>query len=169
MTNVRTLVDAVKSEARPLKGYSDDHDALLGRIGEARFVLVGDASHGTHEFYRERARLTRRLDSVHPCSGGGEVPCAVQRARHALTLALRPAGHTTQQSNHIGGSYAYVHHPASGFRSPASLAAGPRPAAHGHLHGPESAGHRRDDHRPPPADTPRHAPSARSLSPRGPR
>ena len=61
MTNGRTLVDAVKSEARSLPGYPDDYDALLDRIGEARFVLVGDASHGTHEFYRERVRLTRRL------------------------------------------------------------------------------------------------------------
>jgi erythromycin esterase-like protein len=30
-------------------------------IGDARFVLLGEASHGTHEFYRERARITRRL------------------------------------------------------------------------------------------------------------
>ena len=29
--------------------------------GDARFVLIGEASHGTHEFYRERARITRRL------------------------------------------------------------------------------------------------------------
>ncbi|PTA69232.1 erythromycin esterase family protein [Deinococcus arcticus] len=36
-------------------------DALLSRIGDARFVLIGEASHGTHEFYRERAALTRRL------------------------------------------------------------------------------------------------------------
>ena len=30
-------------------------------VGDARFVLLGEASHGTHEFYRERARITRRL------------------------------------------------------------------------------------------------------------
>jgi erythromycin esterase-like protein len=30
-------------------------------IGDARFVLLGEATHGTHEFYRERARITRRL------------------------------------------------------------------------------------------------------------
>jgi erythromycin esterase-like protein len=33
----------------------------LERIGEARFVLLGEASHGTHEFYRERAEITKRL------------------------------------------------------------------------------------------------------------
>lgn len=30
-------------------------------IGDARFVLMGEATHGTHEFYRERARITQRL------------------------------------------------------------------------------------------------------------
>src|SRR5215203_5774465 len=51
------LVDA----ARPLKGVADDYDALLDLIGDAHYVLIGEASHGTHEFYRERARLTQRL------------------------------------------------------------------------------------------------------------
>ncbi|MBC7173179.1 MAG: erythromycin esterase family protein, partial [Polyangiaceae bacterium] len=39
----------------------DDYDALLDRVGDARFVLIGEASHGTREFYRERARITKRL------------------------------------------------------------------------------------------------------------
>src|SRR5690606_3025807 len=36
-------------------------DALLDRIGEAEVVLMGEASHGTSEFYRMRQRITRRL------------------------------------------------------------------------------------------------------------
>jgi protein-L-isoaspartate(D-aspartate) O-methyltransferase len=36
-------------------------DALLNRIGDARVVLIGEASHGTSEFYRMRARITREL------------------------------------------------------------------------------------------------------------
>jgi len=36
-------------------------DALLGRIGNARVVLLGEASHGTSEFYRMRARITQAL------------------------------------------------------------------------------------------------------------
>ena len=44
-----------------LEGKPDDYDALLERVGDARFVLIGEASHGTHEFYRERAEITRRL------------------------------------------------------------------------------------------------------------
>ena len=33
----------------------------MERVGAARIVLLGEASHGTHEFYRERARITKRL------------------------------------------------------------------------------------------------------------
>jgi protein-L-isoaspartate O-methyltransferase len=36
-------------------------DALVGRIGAARLVLLGEATHGTSEFYRMRARITREL------------------------------------------------------------------------------------------------------------
>lgn len=38
-----------------------EYDSLLEAIGDARLVLIGEASHGTHDFYRERARLTQRL------------------------------------------------------------------------------------------------------------
>jgi erythromycin esterase-like protein len=49
------------SELHEIRGAPQDYDALLERIGDARFVLLGEASHGTHEFYRERSRITRRL------------------------------------------------------------------------------------------------------------
>src|SRR5438270_8105246 len=55
------LLDAVREAARPLTGAAGDYDALIELIGERRFVLLGEASHGTHEFYRERARITQRL------------------------------------------------------------------------------------------------------------
>ncbi|HEU4706060.1 MAG TPA: erythromycin esterase family protein [Solirubrobacterales bacterium] len=42
-------------------GSRGDYDGLLDLIGERPFVLIGEASHGTHEFYRERAQITRRL------------------------------------------------------------------------------------------------------------
>jgi erythromycin esterase-like protein len=47
--------------AHPLTGAESDLDPLMATIGDARVVLLGEASHGTHEFYRERARITRRL------------------------------------------------------------------------------------------------------------
>ena len=55
------LKDVVAGAAVPLTGSATDYDALLDLVGDARLVLVGEASHGTHEFYRERARITRRL------------------------------------------------------------------------------------------------------------
>ena len=38
-----------------------DFDVLLDRVGAARVVMLGEASHGSHEFYRWRATLTQRL------------------------------------------------------------------------------------------------------------
>ena len=38
-----------------------DLDVLLNRIGNAQFVMLGEASHGTAEFYQWRAAITRRL------------------------------------------------------------------------------------------------------------
>jgi erythromycin esterase-like protein len=58
----------VRAAAAPLLGGADDYDRLLDLVGDARFVLIGEASHGTHEFYRERARLTRRL--IEDCGFG---------------------------------------------------------------------------------------------------
>src|SRR5437588_6912433 len=46
---------------RPLTGAAADYDPLLERTAQSRFVLIGEASHGTHEFYRERAEITKRL------------------------------------------------------------------------------------------------------------
>src|SRR4051794_24916794 len=58
----RSLVtNAVNEEARPLEGKPSDYDPLLELIHEARFCLLGEASHGTHEFYRERAEITKQL------------------------------------------------------------------------------------------------------------
>jgi erythromycin esterase-like protein/predicted phosphoribosyltransferase len=46
---------------RALSGRPADYDALIGRAAGGRFALLGEASHGTHEFYRERAEITKRL------------------------------------------------------------------------------------------------------------
>lgn len=47
--------------AVPLTGDKHDYDPLLDAIGDARIVLIGEASHGTDDFYRERAAITKRL------------------------------------------------------------------------------------------------------------
>ncbi|HEY4178078.1 MAG TPA: erythromycin esterase family protein [Kofleriaceae bacterium] len=54
---LRALVDTVQ----PLTEDSPDLDALVERLSSAQFVLLGEASHGTHEFYELRAAISRRL------------------------------------------------------------------------------------------------------------
>jgi erythromycin esterase-like protein len=59
-TNI-ILSDVIRKYAHPLSGVAEDYDPLIELIGDARFVLLGEASHGTHQFYRERAQITKRL------------------------------------------------------------------------------------------------------------
>src|SRR5438132_6037048 len=56
-----SVLDVVRDGALRLTGAATDYDALLRMVGEARFVLIGEASHGTHEFYEQRAEITKRL------------------------------------------------------------------------------------------------------------
>src|SRR5258705_8820253 len=55
------LIEALREKLHPLPGTAQDHDRLIDLVGDARYVLIGEASHGTHEFYRERAEITKRL------------------------------------------------------------------------------------------------------------
>ncbi len=57
----KTVLRRIREHAMPLTGAKEDFDGLLEMIGEASLVLIGEASHGTHEFYRIRAQLTKRL------------------------------------------------------------------------------------------------------------
>lgn len=57
----KSLVDLVSEGAEPLVGAPNDFDGVIDLIGDARFVLVGEASHGTHEFYRIRAQISKVL------------------------------------------------------------------------------------------------------------
>jgi erythromycin esterase-like protein len=47
-------------ESAPIGRHREDYD-FDQLIGNARYVLVGEASHGTHEFYKVRAEITKRL------------------------------------------------------------------------------------------------------------
>ena len=53
-------LDEIHDLALPLD-HPSDLDTLIERIGDARFVLLGEASHGTADYYRWRAEITRRL------------------------------------------------------------------------------------------------------------
>ena len=55
-----TLTEALRRGARPLEGDAD-LDPLIDHIGDARIVMLGEASHGTSEYYTWRDRISRRL------------------------------------------------------------------------------------------------------------
>jgi erythromycin esterase-like protein len=55
------LTNTLHQVAHPLTGAAVDYDPLMELIGDSRFVLLGEASHGTHEFYAARAQITQRL------------------------------------------------------------------------------------------------------------
>lgn len=59
--SIDDTTEMITEFAQPLTDSRSDYDALLDMIGDARFVLLGEASHGTHEFYRQRAQITKRL------------------------------------------------------------------------------------------------------------
>lgn len=56
---------ALREAAYPLVGAPDDFAPVLSLVGGARFVLLGEASHGTHEFYRIRGEITKQLIRNH--------------------------------------------------------------------------------------------------------
>lgn len=53
--------EEIRLAAHPLTGSDKDFDPLLDRVGNARYVLLGEATHGTEEFYEARAEITKRL------------------------------------------------------------------------------------------------------------
>ena len=61
VSNDAAVARIVGAHVQPLTGEPSDFDALLELVGNARFVLIGEASHGTHEFYRIRSEITKRL------------------------------------------------------------------------------------------------------------
>jgi erythromycin esterase-like protein len=57
-----TTLDVLRQAAQPLTdGEAGDYDALLKLIDDARVVLLGVSSYGTHELFHARAEVTKRL------------------------------------------------------------------------------------------------------------
>src|SRR4051794_167810 len=62
----QTLPEMIAEAAEPLPDLDDPaFGPLFDRFGDRRVVLLGEASHGTSEFYRARAAITRRLIEQH--------------------------------------------------------------------------------------------------------
>ena len=54
------LINSIKNNSHKLNN-SVSLDPLLYEIGDARYILLGEASHGTHEYYTWRMAITKRL------------------------------------------------------------------------------------------------------------
>ena len=61
--NRLNLADRLPAVIRPLQSAADVIEPVLDMVGDARIVMIGEASHGTHEFYDYRAEITKRLIS----------------------------------------------------------------------------------------------------------
>ncbi|WP_431096524.1 erythromycin esterase family protein [Polaromonas aquatica] len=57
----KTVLEGLRSHLESAGSSTQHHDKLLRLMGGARFALLGEASHGTREFYQERCDITRRL------------------------------------------------------------------------------------------------------------
>ena len=55
------LITVLNDAVEPLTENENKYDALLNKIADSRFVLIGEATHGTHEFYQARAEITQQL------------------------------------------------------------------------------------------------------------
>ena len=54
-------IKKIREKAVVINSATDVADEILALVGDARYVLIGEASHGTHEFYQYRAAITNRL------------------------------------------------------------------------------------------------------------
>lgn len=59
--NDSSLAAGLAQTVHEITGRSRNYDPLLNLVGDAQIVMLGEATHGTQEFYRERANITRRL------------------------------------------------------------------------------------------------------------
>ena len=60
-TSVANVIDMLPSDAQRLDGDDADFDVLVDAARARTVVLLGEATHGTDEFYRMRGAITRRL------------------------------------------------------------------------------------------------------------
>src|SRR5829696_7578463 len=101
MPSDKRALAELRAVAEPLTGSKTDYDKLLERIGDARIVLLGEATHGTHEFYRERAVITKRLireHGFHAVAAEADFPDA-----YRVNLHVRGRGHDASAAEALAG------------------------------------------------------------------
>ena len=60
MNMEEAIVEQIRQQAVPLN-TAEDLDVLIEAIGDKKYVLLGEATHGTSEFYKLRMELSRKL------------------------------------------------------------------------------------------------------------
>src|SRR3546814_10331923 len=97
----RSLSALIADSADPLPDLDDPaFGHLFDRFSDARIVLLGEASHGTSEFYRARAAITRHLIAEHGftiVAVEADWPDAASIDRYVRHRSARPDGEPTFQ------------------------------------------------------------------------
>ncbi len=93
--STENLVHSIQDIARPLTGARSDYDPLFDLIGDARLVLIGEASHGTHEFIRHARSSPMNLRARNHAVVGLRQP----RLQRAIGVIYRPE--TERQSHYF--------------------------------------------------------------------
>ncbi len=57
----KELKSVIKKNLQPLRGDKSDYDSIIEMAKDSRFVLIGESTHGTKEFYKMRSEITKRL------------------------------------------------------------------------------------------------------------
>jgi erythromycin esterase-like protein len=90
---MQDLINSLQKEAHPLSSDPSSWDPLIEKIGDCQLVLLGEASHGTHEFYRDRAIITARLireKGFHVIAAEADWPDAYRAHRYAVGSSQDP-------------------------------------------------------------------------------
>ncbi|HHF7368412.1 TPA: erythromycin esterase family protein [Legionella bozemanae] len=62
---LQKLINELNGAIVSLKSHDEDYDVVLKQMGSSRFVMIGEATHGTHEFYQTRIEISQRLIKEH--------------------------------------------------------------------------------------------------------
>jgi protein-L-isoaspartate O-methyltransferase len=104
-TRLRSLTDMIRAAIDPLPAFGDAaFGALFDRFGQSRVVLLGEASHGTSEFYQARAAITRRLIEKHGftiVAVEADWPDAAAIDRYVRIRTHRPAAERPRSSSTV--------------------------------------------------------------------
>ncbi len=94
-------METLRSARVILTGSERDYDSIVDAASECEIVLIGEASHGTHEFYLERARITQRL--IRECGYSAVAAEADWPDAYRVNRYVRCTGSDMSASDALGG------------------------------------------------------------------